>query len=403
MAGGVSLGAIFARLGLDSEQFQGGLAKAESRLGTFATKAEAAGQKSGAGLDKVQQGAMRGLQGINALAAGGVPPLEAMAQLFGDLGLAGMALYTTYKLLNSAVNEHAKLAQAAGPPAKELADAMMADEQSFRAAADQLQRGIEAMKLAGPAWKFSTEYTRENAEQIVFLTEELRKEQAARAETRRALQEKTDAQRKAIEANRSALTLEQQMANALIRGREEAKAYGDEVRRTYGIITKQEAASALEDLAKKMQAARESGADVAQIVEKMGPAFASAFGEAKKLGVDVTGQFEQLAGAIERGDTYMLGKLLPTIGRIPEETGKATEASKRYLDKMGEDLAGSLSGGFGRGIKDGTNAGKQALDDFMRETEGRRWPIRFEVDAADLQRQVQDAVNGAMARTGGRV
>ena len=32
MAGGVSLGAIFARLGIDTEQFQGGLGKAEARL-----------------------------------------------------------------------------------------------------------------------------------------------------------------------------------------------------------------------------------------------------------------------------------------------------------------------------------------------------------------------------------
>ena len=175
------------------------------------------------------------------------------------------------------------------------------------------------------------------------------------------------------------------------------------MRRTYGIITEQEAAAQLEDLAKKMQAARDSGADVAQIAEKMGPAFASAFGEAKKLGVDVTGQFEQLAGAIERGDTYMLGRLLPTIGRIPEETSRAAETSKQYLDKMGDDLAGSLSGGFGRGIQEGTNAGRQALDEFMRETEGRRWQIRLEIDPADLQRQIQDAVSGLTPRTGGGV
>ena len=403
MAGGVSLGAIFARLGIDTEQFQGGLSKAENRLSGFATQAEAAGQKASAGFDKVQRGAMMGLQGINALAAGGIPSIQAMVGVFGELGLAGMALATTYRLGNEAVTKHVGHLIAAGPPAKELADAMMADEEAFRRAADQLERGAKALGLAGPEWKFATEWTRENAEQIVFLTGELRKEQAARAESRRVLIEKNEAQRRAIEANRTALSLEMQMANALVRGRAEAQAYGDEVRRTYGIITKQEAAAQLEDLAKKMQAARDSGADVAQIAEKMGPAFASAFEDAKKLGVDVTGQFEQLAGAIERGDTSMLTRLLPTIGRIPEETSRATETSKQYLDKMGDDLAGSLSGGFGRGIQEGTNAGRQALDEFMRETEGRRWQIRLEIDPADLQRQIQDAVSGLTPRTGGGV
>jgi len=70
---------------------------------------------------------------------------------------------------------------------------------------------------------------------------------------------------------------------------------------------------------------------------------------------------------------------------------------------MGDDLAGSLSGGFGRGIQECTNAGRQALDEFMRETEGRRWQIRLEIDPADLQRQIQDAVSGITPRTGGSV
>lgn len=249
MAGGVSLGAIFARLGIDTEQFQGGLGKAEARLSGFATKAEAAGKQAAAGLDNVQRGAMMGLQGINALAAGGIPSIQAMVGVFGELGLAGMALATTYQMLNKSVDQHVKSALAAGPPAKELADAMMADEEAFRRAADQLERGTKALGLAGPEWKFATEFTRENAEQIVFLTGELRKEQAARAESRRVLIEKNEAQRRAIEANRTALSLEMQMANALVRGRAEAQAYGDEVRRTYGIITKQEAAAQLEDLA----------------------------------------------------------------------------------------------------------------------------------------------------------
>lgn len=405
MSGGSALGTIFARLGIDSSQFQSGLSTAGTSLATFGNRVKEKIDPAAYTVEK----ASRAVGTLATVAQGGLPALEAYAATLGPVGIAAGALVLVYKTLNPLVAEYFKATLDAKTVNEEIASAMVGNATATATTVDQVGQLAQKMGLVLPQYadlaaktKAGIALTKQEAETLAIMTDYVNQEAVARTKSAQATAKaREEAARLEQEIKSRALPTSVQIALATAAAAKEHLALGEAARKTYGILTQGEARKAVEDLANAMQAAVASGASVQQVAEKMGPAFGAAFTEAQKLGVDMTGKFTSLKTAIEGGDTAMLTKLLPSLGRLAEEAKTGTEASKKYLDEMGERLKGSLSGGFGRGIEEGTNAGKQALDQFYRETGDRIWPIK--IDVPGLQRQVEDAVSGALQKTAGRV
>ena len=87
--GGATLGSIKAWLGIETQQFQSGLAQADTHLTRFNSSVQAKGKMAAANLDQVNSATGRVVQGMAVMAQGGQISAE---MLVGTLG-AGVFWY----------------------------------------------------------------------------------------------------------------------------------------------------------------------------------------------------------------------------------------------------------------------------------------------------------------------
>ena len=438
MAGGVSVGAIFARLGMDTSEFQAGLGRAARDLQTIEPPAKRAGVAVGTSLGTqgfavaaftAQQltaslGKMTGeLQsalgpsgellgatmqmstGIATTVAQGTKltmTLKDFTKLSPDavasmamMGAGALELGTALGTI--AVEVFPKLGHAVVSSGKEpfleFADALASNEALYQQTVEQAQRMAAALKLSGSAYEVSTERSRENAVHLAVTIDRLTS--YGRAQT-------TAARDAAVHT--AAMDAQGKAAAQMMIGLSGAN---KELRDTYGVLSKRDMEEQMAKLVKDFTNFSKEGVSAQQLLEKFNPKVAELQDVAKGYtDVNLPKGFKDLAAALsgEGGGVDAVRALEDHLKtQLPTAVDSGTEDSKQALAQMSQDLQGSISGGFGRGAAEGTNFARQQLDAFITESEGKRIPIKFELDKADIQRQWQDAVEGLIPNTGGRV
>ncbi len=197
----------------------------------------------------------------------------------------------------------------------------------------------------------------------------------------------------------AALPVQEQLRQSIISMTQHETDLGDAVMKTYGILTETQAAAAVGDMEEKIRQVALAGGDAGQVLEKMGPDIMKSVDAATKMGANVPFVMTDMAEAIKTGNAMWLGDLMTGLKKTPEAAKEGADESAGYLDAMGNRLKGSISGGFGKGIEEGTNAGKQRFDDFVANVT--QTPIRLSFDIPDLHQAVLDAVRGVLPNTGG--
>ena len=197
----------------------------------------------------------------------------------------------------------------------------------------------------------------------------------------------------------AALPVQEQMRQSILAMTQHETDLGAAVMKTYGILTETQAAAAVGDMEEKIRQVALAGGDAGQVLEKMGPDITKAVDAATKMGANVPFVMQDMAEAIKTGNASWLGDLMSGLKKTPEAAKEGADESAGYLDAMGNRLKGSISGGFGEGIKEGTNAGKQRFDEFVATVT--QTPIRLSFDIPDLHQAVLDAVRGVLPNTGG--
>jgi hypothetical protein len=197
-----------------------------------------------------------------------------------------------------------------------------------------------------------------------------------------------------------------QIALAMGRGGQAMKDLGDATLKTYGILSERAAFTNLEDVEKKLRAVSIASGDMeatslmaGQVLEKMGPDILKAVEAAQSMRVKIPPMMEDVALAIEEKNRLWLGDLMTGLKKTPDAAREGAAGSAKYLDEMGKSLEGSISGGFGRGIEEGTDFGKQQYAAFKRAIEAD--PIRVNFDMSELDRAITDALSGRRRGTPG--
>jgi hypothetical protein len=182
-------------------------------------------------------------------------------------------------------------------------------------------------------------------------------------------------------------------------GAQKLKEFADEARRTAGVLNAEDLGAKVAALEKQIIAIAQSGGSASQTVAKLGTQFEEAVKLATELGVQLTPQFERAAEAIAGGPGLAMDDLFASFRGLPKEVDASRAASAASLAKMGKDLEGTISGGFGKGAEEGVNFAEQQVAAWMARLEAT--PIKLKFDASDLQRII-DAVNsGRMPTTTG--
>ena len=197
----------------------------------------------------------------------------------------------------------------------------------------------------------------------------------------------------------AALPVQEQLRQSIIAMTQHETDLGAAVMKTYGILTETQAAAAVGDMEEKIRQVALAGGDAGQVLEKMGPDILKSVDAANKLGANVPFVMSDMAEAIKTGNASWLGDLMSGLKKTPEAAKEGADESAGYLDAMGNRLKGSISGGFGEGIKEGTNAGKQRFDEFVAAVT--QTPIRLTFDMPDLHQAVLDAIKGVLPNTSG--
>lgn len=437
MAGGVSLGAIFARLGLDSSQFQGGLAGAGSHLSRFEQETKRTGVSMSASLTPsfgvaalmAQQfgGAIKDASAGIADMIGASPNLtNALATLstsgvlaassYGRLSLSvkdmakagpdaalamGNLALASFQLGNSigklALEQFPELGRIvstlAEGPTKLFGEQLAGNEALFRTTSNTLLKLREQLGLTGAEWRVSADRTRENAIRLAELYD-------------RALMVKRGLSGLSEVAANAGKAVAGLGAASLASLSDAAKAVKG-LRGEYDVLTAPDVKMAMLKLTADFQQLAAQGVSAGQLMAAFGDRVAEIRERAKEYtDLRIPDEFKRLADAVDGsgGSVAAVEALAKSLAStLPTAAGSGTAASKKALEDLGEQLKDSISGGFGMGAEEGTNFARQQYDKFLRETEGKRIPVRFQLDVEDLQRQLADAAAGAIARTGGRV
>jgi hypothetical protein len=428
---GTSIGSIYARIGADTSQFQQALASSNSDLGRWAGGVDGQTVRVESSMLRISRSASTVMTSMGLM--GGQVDF-AIARILGSLGMLELAMPAALLVMapkiGEFVNKITGLRDAfatAAPPAMAMGEALFEDADRFKDAQDQLKHLLDQLGIAQPLWLQNGARTRENAEATVrWMTEmhklvkELRDADDATvdsianqniidarlAEKNKLLQTSVDWLTKSREQQilfndvwGKMIPVGTQVAMALGRGQAAMKDLGDETIKAYGILSETSALASVEDMEKKLRAVSLAGGDVGQVLEKMGPDITKAIEEAKKMGVAIPPMMEDVALAIDEKNKFWLGDLMASLKRTPDAAREAAAGSAKYLEAMGKNLEGSISGGFGRGIDEGTDYGKQQIDAFIRGIEGR--PIKITFDVSDLDKAIADALSGRRRGTPG--
>jgi hypothetical protein len=91
--------------------------------------------------------------------------------------------------------------------------------------------------------------------------------------------------------------------------------------------------------------------------------------------------------------------LFASFRGLPKEVDSSRAASAASLDRMGKDLEGSISGGFGRGAEEGVNFAKQQMDAWRAEIAAN--PIKVPFDIPNLRAEILAMIKGERPVTTG--
>lgn len=189
-----------------------------------------------------------------------------------------------------------------------------------------------------------------------------------------------------------------QVQIALARGQQQMKDFADETRRTLGVMNAQDLQAKAELLQRQIVAIARSGGSAAQTVDALGGQIGDVVKVAAELGVQLDPRFQEIAEAVKTGPGLAMDDLFARLRSLPKEVSASREASRAQLEALGEDLKGTVSGGFGRGIQEGIASGTQALQDWTRTTEV-VVPVRL--DLSEAERQMDALRSGQIPNTGG--
>lgn len=318
-------------------------------------------------MGKISKGTMS-FSTMSAGAAMGTAGL-ATAVLLGSKALTEFAM----NLLNihPVLERFAKLAKSSA----EIAGTYTRDE--FDQAAAALARLKEKLHLTGVEWQFSATYTKENALRVSELTEKL------------------------LKVPHAVGTLVQSMING-------AKSWGQQFRDTnaailkstddimakqyeaFGLMSKPALLEGMNSLGRQVKAWVADGLSWEAILAAVNPKLddmATAAGKFKdeKLTNNVSDLREAITGEWVGG----IDTVLARINKVPTSLSAATNESKLALIQMGVDLKGSISGGFGMGVQEGINAGKQALDKWIADMKSKPMIFEAKFDVESLAAQLK--------------
>ena len=307
----------------------------------------------------------------------------------GMLGLAtsvGAAAYEITKFIMEVSGLEALLRDFAGKPASEFAEALANNEERFKGAAEQLAGLTAKLQLSGPAWAFEAKWTRENAIRVSELTDKV----ITYARSRRSISEN-------VAGYFATMQSEERLHRRAIATLDELRL---KFQQFYGVMTKPQITDALAKLAGDVQKMAEQGIPWAQVMDKVAPRF-------KEL-ADFAGtytNFNMPKQAQDLGDAFRddtggaLDALLKKWATLPSAIKSGAEDSAKLLDELGERLKGSISGGFGKGIEEGTNFARQQMEAWIAEVEGR--PIKLRIDASAIQAAFDAVLSGRIPHTTG--
>ena len=310
----------------------------------------------------------------------------------------------------------------AGPPLAELAAELVKNGARFDETADAAAHMRDSLGLSGPQWEISTARTLENAEALLKMIDALRKEKEAqdarnpvvvRAAIVQKLAAEETARLKGIEdertvaLRRSIETQERfnlvhgqfvpaalQVQIALAAGIQKHREYEEAARRALNVWNAADVRVSAEEITKQVVAIAQSGGSAAQTVAALGGRIAEVVKVAKELGVSLDPQFERTAEAITQGPGLAMDDLFASFKGLPEAVEDSRSASAAALARMGHDLEGTISGGFGRGAEEGVNFASQQVEEWRRQLEATPIKLRFNTDS--LKKFVLDVIDGRL-------
>ena len=276
------------------------------------------------------------------------------------------------------------LREKAAKPAAQVADVLARDEERYQAVREQVQQLAHALQLSGPEWDVSSKRTRENAVRLSEVNERLLDSMKRRKEI--AL---------TMPTYLAGLQAEESLHRRNIGTLEALRLKFDQ---SYAVMTKPQLTDALAKLAGDVRTMAEQGIPWAQVMDKVAPRFKElAEFAGTYTNFNMPKQAQDLGDAFRDDTGGALDALLKKWATLPAAIKSGAEDSAKFLDQMGERLKGSISGGFGKGIEEGTNFARQQVEAWIAEVEGR--PIKLRVDASAIQAAFDAVLSGRIPRT----
>ena len=117
------------------------------------------------------------------------------------------------------------------------------------------------------------------------------------------------------------------------------------------------------------------------------------------VGFNMPKEAQDLGDAFRDDTGGALDALLKRWATMAPAIKTGVEDSRKYLEQMGKDLEGSISGGFGRGAEEGVNFAKQQMDAWRAEIAAN--PIKVPFDIPNLRAEILAMIRGERPVTTG--
>lgn len=444
--GSISAGTITARLGADTSDFQAKLKESGGLINDFAGRQTQFGEVSERGFLR----ATRGLDMFTASLQGGsgsmARSLEVMLHFGGAMQGAlvvgaATAGWEIGKLISNVTGLSAETSKAA-PLQQQLADTIANNADRYEQARQQAIHLADSLGLEKPLILDVTQASADGAKKIlewtdatikaakestawkagsVELTNEITKltaklDEANREGTKAGIQQlvQVDTLNKQIKAEQDhntalvktaelvakynasgyeQLSLHDKMKLSLDQMTAKEETFGESVIKTYGIITQEGAVKSLSDMEDKIHAVALAGGDASSVMDKMGPDIVKAVDAARKMGVDVPTNVEDMYDAIKAQDAGWFEYTYGHFKQMPEIASRAAEDTKAKLGGIGDGVGDGIAKGIKKGADDGGASIVAAVNQAKATVEAT--PLRLNVDQAYILKQIQDAIAAA--------
>lgn len=402
------LASLKVMLGIDTVDYQAKMRSASDSASLFENnfgKRSDLVQRHGLKLVRTAENVSGAMQRMSVDAGGAITQLAESAG-FGNLAIAIAGAAVTTTVLGAAVKAIAASSRDAGKPLGEMADAIVGDQAAIEGLVAQIDLLAKRAGSSAEQLGVSAEATKENVVGLLALRDSLEKEAIARRNSSEQYKLFLVQQKLGVEAGAEEKRLHEESVAALDAAREaqarfnaehgkfvpaatqvqialaagiaKEKEFAEQTRKTLGVMNAEDLRAKAAALEAQVVAIAKSGGSASQTVDALGGQIDTVVKVAKELGVQLTPQFDDIAEAVAKGPGLAMDDLFARFKGLPDEVAKSRTASAGDLDKMGDDLRGSVSGGFGKGVEEGISYGEQALDDWRGriQAEGIVVPIR---------------------------